>query len=430
MPAHKNVIIAQSGGPSPVINNTLRAIIETCQMYPDRFSTLYASSNGIEGLLQEQLLNLSLQHEQEIKLLRTTPASGAIGTCRYRLKNDQKKDFKRLIDVFQAHQVGYFFYIGGNDSMSTALKIANLAKEQSIDLVVVGAAKTINNDMGDSEFKLIDHTPGYGSAARYWSYVVQNANQENRGTSASDPVLVLQTMGRRIGFLPAAARLADPKREMPLQIYMPESGLGLEELTDHVNDELNRRGRCLVVVSEGLDVGDVGQVQDSFGRTIFGSSSLTAEQIIVNHLNHSGIKAKGLARGQVAGTDQRDTMIYASTVDLDEAYKLGQNCVIIALEQGSGTMSTILRRPGVIYSVDYTHVSLDLVANSEREFPRAWIAPNRIDVTDDFYRYARPLIGEDWPSVPIINGLQRFAHLEPIMAEKKLPAYLPQAWAS
>ena len=420
MPANKNVIIAQSGGPSPVINNTLRGIIETCQMYPETFSTLYAGVYGIEGLLQEKLLNLSLQQEKEIKLLRTTPASGAIGTCRYRLKNDQEKDFKRLMDVFQAHQVGYFFYIGGNDSMSTALKIDKHAKEQNIDLVVIGAAKTINNDMGDSEFKLIDHTPGYGSAARYWSYVVQNANQENRGTRASDPVLVLQVMGRRIGFLPAAARLADPKREMPLQIYMPESGLGLEELTDNVNDELNRRGRCLVVVSEGMDVGDVGQVKDSFGRTIFGSSSLSAEQIIVNHLNHSGIKTKGLARGQVAGTDQRDTMIYASTVDLDEAYKLGQNCVIIALEHGSGIM----------YSVDYTQVPLDLVANSEREFPRSWIAPNRIDVTDDFCRYARPLIGEDWPSVPIINGLQRFARLEPMMAEKKLPAYLPQAWAN
>ncbi|MBD3378774.1 diphosphate--fructose-6-phosphate 1-phosphotransferase [candidate division KSB1 bacterium] len=430
MPANKNVIIAQSGGPSPVINNTLRGIIETCQMYPDTFSTLYASVSGIEGLLQEHLLNLSLQPEEEIKLLRTTPASGAIGTCRYRLKNDQKKDFQRLIDVFQAHQVGYFFYIGGNDSMTTALKIDQLTKERNIDLVVVGAAKTINNDMGDSEFKLIDHTPGYGSVARYWSYVVQNADQENRGMRGSDPVLVLQVMGRRIGFLPAAARLADPKREMPLQIYMPESGFSLEEITDNVNDELNRRGRCLVVVSEGLDVGDVGQAKDSFGRTIFGSSSLTAEQIIVNHLNRSGIKAKGLARGQVAGTDQRDTMIYASTVDLDEAYKLGQNCVLIALEQGTGSMSTILRRPGVIYNVDYTHVPLALVANSEREFPRSWITPNRIDVTDDFYRYARPLIGEDWPSVPTINGLQRFSRLEPKMAEKKLPAYFPQAWAN
>jgi ATP-dependent phosphofructokinase / diphosphate-dependent phosphofructokinase len=424
---NKNVIVAQSGGPSPVINNSLRGIIEACRMYPERFGTIYGGYHGIEGILNEELLDLSAQREEEISLLRTTPAAGSIGTCRYKLKGNQQEDFERTVEVFKAHKVGYFFYIGGNDSMDTANKVARLAHERGLDLVAVGVSKTIDNDVGDSEFKLIDHTPGYGSVARYWAYSVQNANEENMGSSPADPVLVIQVMGRRIGFIPAAVRLADPKREMPLQIYMPESDLTMEELTDNVNEELRRSGRCIVVVSEGFNVGDIGELKDSFGHTEFSASMFTAQQVIVNHLNKVGIGARGAARGQVVGTDQRDTIIYASTVDLEEAYKVGQNAVVIAVEHGSGYMSTILRRPGIIYSVDYDKVPLEQVANSERHFPKHWIAPNRIDVTDDFVRYARPLIGEDWVSVPIIDGIQRFARFQKIFAERALPEYVPQA---
>lgn len=427
MASNKNVVVAQSGGPSAVINNSLRGIIETCRMFPDKFGTIYGGWHGIEGVLREELLDLSAQRDEEIRLLRTTPAAGSIGTCRYKLKAKQNEDFERVVEVFKAHQVGYFFYIGGNDSMDTANKVAKLAHERGLDLVSTGVSKTIDNDVGDSEFKLIDHTPGYGSVARYWAYYVQNANEENMGSSPADPVLVMQAMGRKIGFIPAAARLADPNREMPLQIYMRESGLSLAELTDCVNDELKRSGRCLVVISEGFDVGDIGELKDSFGHTTFSSSMWTAEQIVVNHLNRVGIKARGAARGQISGTDQRNAMIYASTVDLDEAYKIGQNAVVIAVEHGSGYMSTLLRRPGLIYNVDYDKVPLELVANSERKFPKEWIAPNRIDVTDDFVRYARPLIGEDWVSVPVVNGIQRYTRFEKIFAEKKLPDYVPQA---
>jgi len=428
MPANKNVVVAQSGGPSPVINNTLRGIIETCRMFPDKFDKIYGGWHGIEGILKEELIDITAQKEEEISLLRTTPAAGAIGTCRYKLKEHQQEDFERVIEVFKAHNIGYFFYIGGNDSMDTANKIAKLASERGLDLIAVGGSKTIDNDVGDSEFKLVDHTPGYGSVARFWAYNIQNANQENMGSCPSDPVLVIQVMGRKIGFIPAAARLADPKREMPLQIYMPESGLTLDELTDNVNDELKRSGRCLVVVSEGFDVGDIGEVKDSFGHTEFSASMFTAQQVVVNHLNKVGLKARGAARGQVVGTDQRDTIIYASTVDLDEAYKVGQNAVVIAVEHGSGYMSTILRRPGLIYNVEFDKVPLEVVANSERKFPEQWIASNRIDVTDDFVNYARPLIGEDWVSVPVINGIQRFARFEKIFADKKLPDYVPQAY--
>ena len=422
----KNVVVAQSGGPSPVINNSLRGIIETCRSMPEYFGTIYGGLNGIEGILKEELLNLSAQDEEEIRLLRVTPAAGAIGTCRYKLRHEE--DFERVVEVFKAHDVGYFFYIGGNDSMDTAHKIAQLAHERGLDLVATGVPKTIDNDVGDSEFKLIDHTPGYGSVARYWALNVQNANQENAGSWPSDPVLVLQAMGRKIGFIPAAARLADPDREMPLLIFLKESGLSLEELADRVNDMLRERGRCIVVVSEGFPVGDIGERRDAFGHVMFSSSLMTVEQIVVNYLNEVGLAARGAARGNVPGTDQRDSIIYASTVDLEEAYKVGQKAVQIAVEEGSGYMATILRDPGPVYHVRYDKVPLEVVANSERAFPEAWIAPSRTDVTDDFVRYARPLIGDDWPSVPLAGGLQRFARLKPIFAEKKLPPYVPQAY--
>ncbi len=423
----KNVLIAQSGGPSPVINNSLRGIIETCHMFPNKFDKIYAGWHGIEGVLKEELLDLGIQPEDEISLLRTTPAAGSIGTCRYKLKDNQLKDFDRLLEVFRAHQVGYFFYIGGNDSQHTAWKVSELAKARGLELVSAGIPKTIDNDMGDSEFRLIDHTPGYGSVARYWSHIIQNANEENMGSWPADPVLVIQAMGRKIGFIPAAARLADPKREMPLQIYLTESNVTLEELGDRVNDQLKKDKRCLVVISEGFDVGGKGEVKDAFGHTAYGSGKQAVYQALVNYLNDKGLKAKGAARGQVMGTDQRDTMVYASTIDLDEAYKVGQKAVEIALNDGNGWMATILREPGLIYNIRYDKVPLRKVALSERFFPKEWIAPGKTDVTDDFFRYARPLIGEDWVSVPMINGRQRFARLQPVFSEKKLPAYEPEA---
>lgn len=432
----KNVIIAQSGGPSSVINNTLRGIIETCRYFPDKFGTIYAGWHGIEGVLKEELLNLSGQPGQEVSLLRTTPAAGSIGTCRYKLKDRQQKDFQRLMEVFKAHNVGYFFYIGGNDSQHTAFKVSEMARTSGLDLIAVGVPKTIDNDVGDNEFQLIDHTPGYGSVARYWAYIIQNANEENRGSSPADPVLVLQAMGRKIGYIPAAARLADPQREMPLQIYMAESGVTAEEMADKVNDRLKSDGRCIIVVSEGFELtwanpakhsGGTEHVKDSFGHVEYGSARMAAYQQVVNYLNEAGLRARGSARGQVPGTDQRHAMIYASTVDLEEAYKVGQKAVDIALNEGNGWMATILRDPGPIYHVRYDKVALEKVALSERSFPDKWISGDRIDVTDDFIRYATPLIGTDWPSIPLVNGIQRFTRFDPLFAAKKLDAYRPEA---
>lgn len=424
----KNVIVAQSGGPSPVINNSLRGIIEACKMYPDRVGKIYAGWHGIEGVLKEELLDLSVQKKEEINILKNTPGAGSIGTCRYKIQDHQVKDMERVVDVFRAHNIGYFFYIGGNDSQHTAYRVSEICREKGLEVTAVGVPKTIDNDVGDSEFKLIDHTPGYGSVARYWTHLVQNANEENHGSSPADPVLVLQAMGRKIGFIPAAARLADPDRTTPLQIYLTESKLGLSEMADKVNDQLKQDGRCIVVVSEGFDIGEADKAKDAFGHTSFGSVKLSVSQAVVNYLNQAGLKAKGLARGQIMGTDQRSSAIYTSVVDLEEAYKVGRKAVDIAIHEGNGWMATILRKPGSIYNVYYDKVPLEKVALSERTFPEKWIAQNRIDVSDEFLNYVRPLIGDDWPSVPLIDGRQRFTKFKPVFAEKKLDNYLPEAY--
>ncbi len=421
-----NLVVAQSGGPSPVINNTLRGIIDAARDLPE-IGTVYAARHGIEGVLKEQLLDLSAQDDEEVSLLQYTPAAGSIGTCRYKLKAEQEEDFARCIEVLRAHDVGYFIYIGGNDSMDTADKIAQRAREQGLDLVAIGGPKTIDNDVGDSEFKLIDHTPGYGSTAKYWMHAVQNANQENLGSCPADPVLVLQAMGRKIGFIPAAARLADPDRQMPLQIYLAESPCTLEQMADQVNDQLKQDGRCIVVVSEGFDVGSLGERADSFGHTQFSASEITAAQVVVNYLNQQGLATRGSARVNVPGTDQRHSMAYASTVDLEESYQAGRKAAELAAGQESGYMATILRNEGPDYSVRYDKVPLMQVANSERTFPTDWITADGRDVTDEFVRYAQPLVGDQMLQLPLVQGRQRLTEFKPIYASPRLPEYVLQA---
>ena len=427
--AAPNVVVAQSGGPTCVINNSLRALVEGCRDRPSTFGTVYAGRFGIEGVLKEELIDLSAAPASEIALLRTTPAAGSVGTCRYKLKPGQDEDFDRVVEVLKAHDVGYFFYIGGNDSQDTAHKVSLLARDRGLDLVAVGVPKTIDNDLGDPEFTLLDHSPGYGSVARYMAQYVRQANEENSGSRPADPVLVVQAMGRKIGYIPAAARLADPDRKMPLQIYMAEAGLNLEQLGENVLAQLGRGGRCLVVVSEGFDVGDLGVVRDSFGHPMFSASQSTVAQNVVNYLNTLKFPVPGKARGQVPGTDCRNAIAYASTVDLDEAYGVGLQAVEIAASGSNGFMATILRdRDRASYSIRYDRVPLEKVAVKDRSFPKAWIAPGGTDVTDDYLAYARPLIGDDWVSVPLEDGLSRFARIDPLLAETKLPPYVPQTY--
>ena len=279
----KNALVAQSGGPSPVINASLLGVVEACRQYPDRIGKVYAAWHGIEGVLFEQLIDMDTQNETELKLLKNTPAAGFIGTCRYKLKNNQQEDFQRIVDVLRAHEIGYFFYIGGNDSMDTASHVSRLAHEEGYDLTVVGVPKTIDNDVGDEARTIIDHTPGYGSAARYWAMNIQNIEEENRGMGISECVSVHQCMGRSSGFITAASRLGDPERRMPMQLYFAEAKMSIEQLADNVNEQLKRDGRCIVVVNEGYDAGELGARHDGFGHIEYGASESTAVQQVTNY---------------------------------------------------------------------------------------------------------------------------------------------------
>jgi 6-phosphofructokinase 1 len=424
--AKVNAIVALGGGPSPVINASLLGVIKGCFAYSDHIETVYAAKHGIEGVLQEELIDMTNQNPAEMELLINTPASGSVGTCRYKLDENCEEDFARIIDVFQAHNIGYFFYIGGNDSMDTADKVSMLAKKKDYPLVVAGVPKTIDNDLGDESFTIIDHTPGYASAARYWANIIQNTNEENKGMCVSERVAVLQAMGRKSGFITAAARLADPNREIPLQMYFAESGHNLDTLTDHVNAELKRSGRCIVIVNEGFDVGSLGEARDGFGHVEYGASQTTAAQVVVNHLNKAKLPVRGNVTGQVPGVLQRSTSIYRSIIDIEEAYAVGSYAVDMAVEHGTGYMATILRASGTPYRAVYAKVALRTVANSERHLPKCWISPDGIDVTDDFIRYAQPLIGDGWPDIPMENGLQRFARLNLQTGQKRLTPYTPQ----
>lgn len=421
----RNALVAQSGGPSPVINASLLGAVEACRQYPDRIGHVYAAWHGIEGVLLEELIDMGAQDEAELMRLKNTPCAGSIGTCRYKLKEGQEADFQRIVDVLRAHDIGYFFYIGGNDSMDTADKVSKLAASEGYELIVTGVPKTIDNDVGDEAFTIIDHTPGYGSAARYWAMNIQNIEEENRGMGVSECVSVHQCMGRTSGWITAAARLGDPERRMPMQMYFAETKKTIEELADNVNEQLKRDGRCILIINEGYDAGELGARHDGFGHIEYGASESTAVQQVTNYLNRHGLKSRGQATCQQVGVMQRDASIYASKVDIEEAYGVAQKAVEIALTNGTGYMATILRRPGSAYQAYFDKVPLPVVANSVRFLPKDWIAPSGLDVTDDFIRYAMPLLGDGWPDVPMENGLQRFARLDIRFTEKKLPAYVP-----
>ena len=423
--SQKNVLVAQSGGPSPVINASLLGVVEGCRDFPNCMGRVLAAWHGIEGVLREQLLDLSGQPPEEMARLRRTPSTGAIGTCRYKLAPGQTEDFDRILSVFAAHDIGFFFYIGGNDSMDTANRISILARERGQDVVCTGVPKTIDNDVGDPECKLVDHTPGYGSAARYWAHIIHDADEENRGMSPSECVCVLQAMGRKAGFIPAASRLADPGRTLPLQIYMAEAGHTLESLAENVNRQLAESGRCLVVVSEGFDAGDLGEAHDGFGHIEYGASRTAAAQRVAGYLNTHGLRVRGQATWQVPGILQRSCAAYMSSVDVEEAWAVGRHAVQIAVRDGSGWMATLVRKPGSVYASLCDKIALDRVAHSFRPLPAHWISADGLDVTDDFIHYAAPLLGGDPPPVELENGLPRFARLSTEQLAPKLAPYVP-----
>jgi len=431
----KNVVIAQSGGPTTVINNSIRGAIDEL-ISSEKVDRIYGARMGILGVLEEELIDISAQQPHQIVLLAETPSAGTIGSCRYKIKDDE--DLARVIEVFKKHNVGYFFYCGGGDSMDTANKINELAKRNNLELISTGIPKTIDNDVGgplqaDGTFTICDHDPGYGSVARNLAINILEANEENKASYTSDPVLVIGVMGRKIGFIPAAARLADLKREIPLLIVLPESlskddyQSNLEFITEKVNEKLEKQERCIVVIGEGVNVGDLGILRDNFGHAQFSASEGTVEQVLTNYLNGTDRKddrgraqtrliIRGIARSERPGTRQRREIAYISEIDKEEAYQVGVYAAKIAISGENGFMSTITRNPGLPYKVNYDKILLDTVANSEREFPKKWIASNRVDVTDEFIDWALPLIGRPLP---------RFAKFNEIYVSKKCGKYVP-----
>lgn len=431
----KNVVIAQSGGPTSVINNSIRGVIDEL-ISSKKVDKIYGAMMGILGVLKEELIDISAQEPRQIALLSETPSAGTIGSCRYKIKNDE--DLARTVEVFKKNNVRYFFYCGGGDSMDTANKISKLAQKENLELICSGIPKTIDNDVGgplqtDGTFSVCDHDPGYGSAARNLAINILEANEENKASYTSDPVLVIGVMGRKIGFIPAAARLADPKREVPLLIIIPESLSkddyqgNLEFITGKVNEKLKKEGRCIVVIGEGVNVGDLGILRDSFGHNQFSASEKTVEQVLTNYLNgidrkdnqgraKSRLMVRGIARSERPGTRQRREIAYVSEIDRDEAYQVGVYAAKIALSGENGFMSTIVRNPDLPYKVNYDKILLDTVANSEREFPKKWIASNRVDVTDEFINWALPLIGSPLP---------HFAKFKDVYVPKKCVEYVP-----
>lgn len=425
----KRIGILTSGGDCAGLNAVVRAAVLRAR---DGYGwTMVGIHNGTAGLLSRPVEAEELDRRMTTSTVLRMGGT-ILGTTNkgdpfaYPMPDGSRRDrSEEIIEGCRLLGLDALIGIGGDGSFAILRKLA-----QQGGIPFVGVPKTIDNDVGDSEFKLIDHTPGYGSTAKYWMHGVQCANEENSGSCPADPVLVLQAMGRAIGFIPAAARLADPNREMPLQIYLAERKTSLAQIAENVNAQLKKTGRVIVVVSEGLDLGDIGAVKDSFGHTSFSASQVTIAQMVVNYLNDKKVcklNAKGAARANVPGTDQRHCIALASTTDLEEAYRSGQEAALLASRGESGYMSTILRNPGPIYSVRYDKVPLTEVANSERHFPEAWITKDGTDVTDDFVKYAEPLLGEDMVSLPMVRGRQRMTRFAPNYAKQTLAKYVPQA---
>ncbi len=375
-----NLVIAQGGGPTAVINASLAGVIHEAKHHAE-IGAIYAAKGGIEGLLQEQLIDVSHLSAIDIERLKYTPSS-AVGSCRYKVS---EKDHARLIDVLRKYGIGYFFYNGGNDSMDTCYKVAKLAQ----DIQVVGVPKTIDNDLA-----VTDHCPGFGSAARYAALTTLEYGLDIRALPIH--VGVIEIMGRNAGWLVATTALARQQGfTAPHLIYLPERPFEKEQFLNDVKEAQKQHGKGIVVaVSEGItdkdghSIADTGIV-DGFGHKIPGGTAQALSNILVQH----GIKS----RAEKPGLIGRASKLTISSVDLNEAFLVGVKSVQAAVAGNGGTMVGYARRSGDPYSIEYTLIPLEQVANVEKIVPDDFIAANGHDVTDAFINYARPLIGGEFP---------------------------------
>src|SRR5208283_398478 len=341
----------------------------------------------------------------------------ALGTCRYKLKKQQ--DFERILDVFKAHNIRYFFYIGGNDSQDTADKISKLAQQQGYELRVIGVPKTIDNDLS-----VTDHCPGYGSVVKYLATTVREMACDNEAMGQGDLVSIIEAMGRSSGWIAAGSALAkrrDHPHDPPHIILLPEMPFNQQKVLDEVRRILKRDRFCLIVVAEGLVDADgnylaADAATDAFGHARLGGAGDALGEII--EANIPGVKVRVARPGLI----QRSAAHCASKTDSDEAFLAGQAAVRAAIAGETDKMVTLVRGETDHYTCETGLAPLSEIANGVKKLPREWINEDNVSMNFQFQRYAQPLIQGE-VSVPYDNGLPAFARLDKVRVEKLLPAY-------
>jgi 6-phosphofructokinase 1 len=414
-----NAVVAQSGGPTAVINASACGVIQEALRHKDAIADLYGANNGILGIVQEDLFDLRAESAETVEGLRTTP-SAAIGSCRYKLGDlgrDRDK-YERILAIFAAHNIRYFFYLGGNDSMDTADKVTRLAAAEGYELRVLGVPKTIANDLVGT-----DHCPGYGSAAKYLATSAREAGLDNEATYTYGPVTITEVMGRNTGWLAAATGLARRRAdEAPHLIYVPEIPFSAERFLEDVRETHRRLGRVFVVVGEGVADAQghylaAGAPADAFGNPPLGGVAAALQQLVQREI---GLKC----RYNKLDTCQRNAIHFASRTDSDEAYRCGQEAVREAVRGTTGRMVTLRREGDRPYRCGTGLVPLAEVAGGVKRLPREFLDVAGTQVTEALRAYAGPLVLGEVPVRVGADGLPAFTRFERRPVPRKLPAFL------
>lgn len=413
--AKRNVFYAQSGGVTAVINASACGLIETARANKDKIGNVYAGQNGIIGALREQLIDTGRESAKAIAALKYTP-SGAFGSCRHKLKNftDDPAEYERLIEVFKAHDIGYFFYNGGGDSADTCLKVSQISKQLGYPIQTIHIPKTVDNDL-----PYTDNCPGFGSVAKYVAISTKEAGLDVAAMcESSTKVFILEVMGRHAGWIAAAGGLASDQRgEPPHIILFPEIPFDQEKFLNKVKRTVKKCGYCVIVASEGTRYRDGTLVagkgsKDAFGHQQLGGVAPTLATMIKTRLGYKYHWA-------LADYLQRSARHIASATDVEQAYAVGKAAVEYALDGKNEVMVTIERKKTRRYAWRLGEVSLSEVANVEKLVPRKYISRDGFGITDDARRYLSPLIqGEDYP--PYKNGMPKYVALKNILVKPRL----------
>ena len=395
-----SAIIAQSGGPTAVINASAAGVIHAAFEAPE-IDRVLAAHNGILGVLNDEIYDLGREDPATLEELRWSPAS-ALGSCRHKVKNDEERG--RIIEVFRKHDIRYFFYIGGNDSMDTADKVSKLAQRIGYEMRAIGVPKTIDNDLAET-----DHCPGFGSVIKYLAAMTMEAGRDTEAMYTADTGNIIEAMGRNAGWIAAGTALARRSDEdAPHIILLPEVPFNRPAFSAKVRHYLDTIKRCVIVVSEGTkytEGGFLSKTKGDFARDAFGHVQLGGAAQAVQAIVQEDCKVK--ARIAMPSTIQRSGAHFASLTDNEEAYGAGRRAVEAALEGITDRMVTLVRESESPYTCGYGLTDLSKVANGEKFFPKAWITEDGFFVTEDFSRYAGPLIqGETKP--PMQDGLPRY----------------------